>query len=151
MGYWPTPSPRERAKDLIEKRNAIEIEIQAIAEVLEGPNGPGIRGNLVDADGYPRSDINIVSVLAQRNRLAVLRTDHALLTEQIEGLLHIVLAKPAGEDDDDDTQSVVSQVDVSSSNQRVTFDENSVEESSSRDSGTDRSVGGMNGVVSGGC
>ena len=56
-------------------------------------NSPGLNGNLLDADGFPRSDIDIVQVRVQRNRLATLQTDYKTLTDNIEALLHVVLAK----------------------------------------------------------
>lgn len=64
---------------------------------------------MVDSDGFPRADIDIVSVLAQRNRLAKLSTDLALLTDKIEELLHVVLARPEEDGQEGDTQSMRSQ------------------------------------------
>eukprot|EP00850_Spirogloea_muscicola_P009400 SM000052S17792 [mRNA] locus=s52:622805:624351:+ [translate_table: standard] len=49
--------------------------------------GPGLAGNLLDAEGFPRADVNIAAVRADRHRLAVLHTDHKALTARIERYL----------------------------------------------------------------
>ena len=37
---------------------------------------PGVKGSLVDAEGFPRADIDLFEVRKLRNRLACLQTDH---------------------------------------------------------------------------
>ena len=49
---------------------------------------PGLRGNLVDAEGFPRSDIDIYEVRKARHDLACLQTDHQALMKKIEQGLH---------------------------------------------------------------
>ncbi|KAK8513565.1 hypothetical protein V6N13_002299 [Hibiscus sabdariffa] len=68
---------------LMEKRSGIEAEMNAIIEQLCQPGGPGLSGNLVDSEGFPRADIDIPVVRAQRNRLAELKNDHQEITEKI--------------------------------------------------------------------
>ncbi|XP_021276763.1 26S proteasome non-ATPase regulatory subunit 9 isoform X1 [Herrania umbratica] len=68
---------------LMEKRSGMEAEMNAIIEQLCQPGGPGLSGNLVDSEGFPRADINIPVVRAQRNRLAELKNDHKEITEKI--------------------------------------------------------------------
>lgn len=56
-----------------------------------GPNGgpaPGIRGPLVDEEGFPRSDIDVYNVRHKRHRLACLRTDHREVMAEVEAKLH---------------------------------------------------------------
>ncbi|MBA0744984.1 hypothetical protein Gogos_007579 [Gossypium gossypioides] len=55
---------------LMDKRSAMEAEMNAIIEQLCQPGGPGLSGNLVDSEGFPRADIDIPVVRAQRHRLA---------------------------------------------------------------------------------
>ncbi|XP_044471116.1 26S proteasome non-ATPase regulatory subunit 9-like isoform X2 [Mangifera indica] len=55
---------------LMEKRTAVEAEMNAIIHRLSQPGGPGLSGNLIDAEGFPRSDIDILHVRAERRRLA---------------------------------------------------------------------------------
>ncbi|XVF48411.1 hypothetical protein PTKIN_Ptkin03bG0188000 [Pterospermum kingtungense] len=68
---------------LMDKRSGMEGEMNAIIEQLCQPGGPGLSGNLVDSEGFPRSDIDIPVVRAQRNRLAELKNDHQEITEKI--------------------------------------------------------------------
>ena len=92
-------------------RKALEEEAEGIISELEAPSGPdfdgppmGINTPLVDADGYPRGDVDIYRARSLRGRLAVIRTDHKLLMKQMEdSLVHLaVLKKPAGALDDDE-------------------------------------------------
>lgn len=48
----------------------MEAEMNSIIDRLCQPGGPGISGNLVDSEGFPRSDIDIPSVRADRQRLS---------------------------------------------------------------------------------
>ncbi|XP_022731803.1 26S proteasome non-ATPase regulatory subunit 9-like isoform X2 [Durio zibethinus] len=68
---------------LMEKRSGMEAEMNAIIEQLCQPGGPGLSGNLVDSQGFPRADIDIPVVRAQRQRLAELKIDHEGITEKI--------------------------------------------------------------------
>ncbi|XVE53652.1 hypothetical protein DITRI_Ditri03aG0020200 [Diplodiscus trichospermus] len=68
---------------LIEKRSGTEAEMNAIIEQLCQPGGPGLSGNLVDSEGFPRADIDIPVVRAQRHRLDELKNDHKEVTEKI--------------------------------------------------------------------
>lgn len=54
-------------------------------------------GNLVDSEGFPIAGIDIFAVRTQRQRFAVLKTDHKTVSDEIEKLLHIALARPDGE------------------------------------------------------
>ncbi|KAM4125650.1 hypothetical protein ACB094_01G325900 [Castanea mollissima] len=56
---------------LMDKRSALEAEMNAIIDRLCQPGGPGLSGNLVDSEGFPRSDIDIPVVRAERRRLSV--------------------------------------------------------------------------------
>ncbi|KAH7674975.1 26S proteasome regulatory complex subunit PSMD9 protein [Dioscorea alata] len=95
---------------LMEKRASLEAEMNAIIEILCGPGGPGISGNLVDAEGFPRSDIDIPAVRSQRHRLAAASSLHDTTSQASpmdEGPVHripfaiideISDASPAAED-----------------------------------------------------
>lgn len=72
----------------MEKRDEIEAEMNSIISRLSQPGGPGISGNLLDTEGFPRSDIDISSVRSDRHRLSELRNDYKDLTDKInENLL----------------------------------------------------------------
>ncbi|KAK9275865.1 hypothetical protein L1049_023138 [Liquidambar formosana] len=76
--------------NLMDKRSAIEAEMNAIIERLTHPGGPGISGNLLDSEGFPRSDIDIPVVRAERHRLAELRNDYKNITEKINENIEVL-------------------------------------------------------------
>ncbi|KAG4390077.1 hypothetical protein GLYMA_06G219200v4 [Glycine max] len=99
---------------LMDKRSALEAEMNSIIARLSQPGAPGLSGNLVDSEGFPRSDIDIPVVRAERRRLAELRSDHNEVTEKINLNIQILHSarlgnrslpfKNSGNDDGSDTQ-----------------------------------------------
>ncbi|XP_071698783.1 uncharacterized protein [Rutidosis leptorrhynchoides] len=81
---------KSEIKKLMDKRSDLETEMNIIIERLCQPGGPGLSGNLVDSEGFPRSDIDIPVVRADRNRLAGLRNDHKNITEKITRNIEIL-------------------------------------------------------------
>ena len=84
-------SARENLKKLDVKRKALETEAAAIVDELLAPppddaNGEpmGVDTPLVDADGYPRADIDVFRARTLRHRLNEIRTDHKELMRQVE-------------------------------------------------------------------
>eukprot|EP01048_Picozoa_sp_COSAG05_P004999 COSAG05_NODE_287_length_12131_cov_3.148022_1_plen_70_part_00 len=61
---------RAELRELSAQRKVIEVEMEALTEVLTQEGGPGLMGNLVDDEGYPRADIDVHGILIQRNRVA---------------------------------------------------------------------------------
>ncbi|KAG0593219.1 hypothetical protein KC19_1G312700 [Ceratodon purpureus] len=55
---------------MMDKRKAVENEMDAIIARLTRPGGPGLQGNLVDAQGFPRADLDIPAVRSDRQRLS---------------------------------------------------------------------------------
>ncbi|XP_038698477.1 26S proteasome non-ATPase regulatory subunit 9-like [Tripterygium wilfordii] len=96
---------------LMEKRTAMEVEMNAIIERLCQPGGPGLSGNLVDSEGFPRSDIDVPVVRAERHRLTELRNDHKEITEKINANIQVqhsarhVPRSSSTEDSGDDVMS----------------------------------------------
>ena len=73
---------------LTQEKTKIESEIQAIVEELtNGEHPAGLKGPLVDAEGFPRADIDVYRVRHQRHRFACLQTDHQRMMKQIEAIL----------------------------------------------------------------
>ncbi|XP_073307120.1 uncharacterized protein [Primulina huaijiensis] len=69
---------------LMDKRTAMEEEMNIIIQRLcAPPNGPGLSGNLLDSEGFPRADIDIPTVRADRHRLSELQNDHKDITDKI--------------------------------------------------------------------
>ncbi|KAI4990339.1 hypothetical protein ZWY2020_038702 [Hordeum vulgare] len=75
---------------LMDRRSALEAEMDAIIAALSAPGGAGITGSLVDAEGFPRADIDIPAALAQRRKLGELRNDHKDVTNKIEENLEVL-------------------------------------------------------------
>ena len=65
-----TPVERESLKALATQREALESEMASILELLNAPGQPGVRGALVDREGFPRADIDVHAVRTNRHRLA---------------------------------------------------------------------------------
>lgn len=82
-------------KELLAQREALEIEANALADDLNSPglNGEppaGLKSPLVDSEGFPRGDIDLLEVRRKRQRIAVINTDHKNLMKRIETLMHEV-------------------------------------------------------------
>lgn len=93
-------SLRERMNRLLAQREALEIEAEAITSELTspGPNGEppaGIKDPLIDAEGFPRSDIDLLNVRAKRHRLACIQTDYKVLMKELESVVHALHQLPA--------------------------------------------------------
>ncbi|KAK1860149.1 hypothetical protein I4F81_002738 [Pyropia yezoensis] len=81
----PSPAPsRAAVKQLADERDAVERELAATVDALLAPGGGGLSGPLVDADGFPRADIDVALVRTRRNRVATLRND----VEALSATLH---------------------------------------------------------------
>ncbi|XP_003633172.1 26S proteasome non-ATPase regulatory subunit 9 isoform X2 [Vitis riparia] len=88
---------KAEAMALMDRRTELEAQMNAIIQRLCQPGGPGISGSLVDSEGFPRSDIDIPTVRAERQRLAELRNDYKDITEKINEniqLLHSARLAP---------------------------------------------------------
>jgi 26S proteasome non-ATPase regulatory subunit 9 len=90
--------PRQTMSLLVAQREALEIEADALHSELTSPTPsggapPGVKGSFVDAEGYPRGDIDIVGVKEKRQRLACINTDHKALMKRIEQALRDVHAQ----------------------------------------------------------
>ncbi|KAI0320519.1 hypothetical protein OF83DRAFT_1104314 [Amylostereum chailletii] len=84
MGYTlPSEnSPAERARALMARKDAVEAEIDAQASILKA-NGATMQTQLVDAQGFPRADIDVLAVRTARVRIIELRNDLSGLTDEI--------------------------------------------------------------------
>ncbi|KAG1681011.1 hypothetical protein FOA52_009971 [Chlamydomonas sp. UWO 241] len=65
----------------------MEAEATAITARLNAPGEPGLKGALIDKEGYPRADIDIFQVRTDRHRLACLSNDHKQISNTAERLL----------------------------------------------------------------
>ena len=77
----------EQLRTLDGERRAMETEIVELCEILEQPGMPGLKGKLVDSEGFPRADCDLHQVQSMRGRIACLNTDLSAKMKVIEGLL----------------------------------------------------------------
>ncbi|WOL19369.1 hypothetical protein Cni_G28167 [Canna indica] len=84
------PNLKAETISLMDMRASMEAEMNAIIEFLCGPGGPGLSGNLVDSEGFPKADIDIPAIRSKRSRLAELRNDHKNITEKIDNNLQVL-------------------------------------------------------------
>ncbi|XP_069789385.1 26S proteasome non-ATPase regulatory subunit 9 [Narcine bancroftii] len=87
------PSQVEAVQQLVKKKDAIEAQIQAYYDILEGQNHAGMDEPLVDVEGYPRTDIDVYQVRTVRHNIICLQNDHKALMKQIEEALHQLHAR----------------------------------------------------------
>ncbi len=82
---------RDILRNLQAQRDMLEVEANCIAEELQSPGidgapPAGLKDPLVDKEGYPRGDIDIMKVLEKRKRLSTINYDHKEIMTQIERL-----------------------------------------------------------------
>ncbi|KAA8494308.1 26S proteasome non-ATPase regulatory subunit 9 [Porphyridium purpureum] len=77
-------SAQARALRLHARREEIEAEIKSIVDALCAPGMAGLTAPLVDAEGFPRADVDVMQSRRLRHTLACLRTDVAQVTSQME-------------------------------------------------------------------
>jgi 26S proteasome non-ATPase regulatory subunit 9 len=82
-------------KALIKQKDEMEREIAEISEALSADNLGGVSTPLVDAEGFPRADVDVHTTRTLRQRLVVLNTDHKALMVRIEHGLHALHAASA--------------------------------------------------------
>ena len=107
---------KQKLKELSAQREVLEAEAAIIAEELNGvgPNGEppaGVKGPVVDKEGYPRADIDLYNVMAKRNRLACINTDHKILMKRIEELLISIYAEGSAAVEKDIQRSIPRKID----------------------------------------
>ncbi|THD26050.1 26S proteasome non-ATPase regulatory subunit 9 [Fasciola hepatica] len=79
---------RDKIQSLSLQKSDIEREIQSQSEILSMNGGIGLKGSLLDPEGYPRNDIDIVAVRTARNRIIRLNNDHRTVMIALEDALH---------------------------------------------------------------
>jgi len=83
--------PVLHVKELMLKKERIENEIKEYHNILQSQN-VGMKDELVDKDGFPRSDIDVHAVRIARNKIICLRNDFNEVMKEIELGLHEVHA-----------------------------------------------------------
>jgi len=78
---------REQVMELVRAKDALEAEMKELGAVLEG-QGVGMEDALVDAEGFPRGDIDVYQVRHARSQIRTKGTDLKELMKRIEAGLH---------------------------------------------------------------
>lgn len=79
--------PQEEFDRLSAQKLEIENELEELNKILESEGGVGMKGSLVDAEDFPRADIDIYKVRQTRQRINVLQNDYVKIIDQIEKAL----------------------------------------------------------------
>jgi 26S proteasome regulatory subunit N4 len=104
----PSPtSPAEQARALMARKDALEAELRAQGEILASQSGTTMSSPLVDAEGFPRADIDIYAVRGARVRIIQLRNDLTAVVDALalalqgvyDPALRIPAAAPAASSD----------------------------------------------------
>uniref|UniRef100_A0A6B2LI14 Nas2 N-terminal domain-containing protein n=1 Tax=Arcella intermedia TaxID=1963864 RepID=A0A6B2LI14_9EUKA len=75
--------------ELVASREKLESEIEQLLNYLNAPGNPGLKGGLVDEEGFPIADVEkIISVREARGSLARKKNDHTQLMKDIEDNLY---------------------------------------------------------------
>ncbi|KAH7337002.1 hypothetical protein B0J17DRAFT_665794 [Rhizoctonia solani] len=97
MSSRPNPSrtpAQERALALMAERDQVDQQLQAHISILSS-HGVNMSTRLVDGQGFPRADIDIVTIRAARVRVIELRNDRVRLTNEIaQALVDVHNAAP---------------------------------------------------------
>ncbi|KAM9393328.1 26S proteasome non-ATPase regulatory subunit 9 [Pholidichthys leucotaenia] len=91
-------------KNLIKKKDAIEEQIKAYYDVLED-QGVGAEGSLVDAEGYPRADVDVYQIRTARHNISCLQNDHKAIMAEIEAALHKLHAREKAKREKDEAEA----------------------------------------------
>ncbi|XP_028312737.1 26S proteasome non-ATPase regulatory subunit 9 isoform X2 [Gouania willdenowi] len=91
-------------KNLIKKKDEIEEQIKAYYDVLED-QGVGVSGPLVDAEGFPRADVNLYQIRTARHNISCLQNDHKALMVEIEEALHQLHAREKEKHQQDEAEA----------------------------------------------
>ncbi|KAK4533065.1 hypothetical protein CCYA_CCYA15G3922 [Cyanidiococcus yangmingshanensis] len=85
-----TSDSHQRLRSFMLQKETIEHEIEQLMASLQA-TPVGVRGSLVDEDGFPRTDCDVYQVRQHRHRLACLQSDYQIIMKKIELLLPEVL------------------------------------------------------------
>ncbi|CAO3570422.1 unnamed protein product [Mortierella alpina] len=85
-----------RAQTLMKQKDDIEADIKKAQDELQSQK-VGMTERLIDNNGFPRSDIDLVVVTTARSNIIRLKNDHKEIMLQIEEALHAVHAEAIAE------------------------------------------------------
>ncbi|GAA6089478.1 26S proteasome non-ATPase regulatory subunit 9 [Tachysurus ichikawai] len=97
----------EDVQRLIKKKDEIEEQIKAYYDVLEDQGNVGMHASLVDAEGFPRADVDLFQVRTARHSISCLQNDHKAIMVEIEEALHKLHALEKAKREQDQAEAQV--------------------------------------------
>ncbi|KAK6910004.1 26S proteasome non-ATPase regulatory subunit 9 [Kwoniella mangroviensis CBS 8886] len=85
--------PREYARALMQRKDDIEKEIEALKDVLNS-HGVTQQTQLIDNEGYPRGDIDIYAIRHARSSLVRLQNDRQTVSDLLATALQDAFSRP---------------------------------------------------------
>lgn len=86
----PSTSHKEEVMKLIAKKEQIERAINDCGNILAANKNIGMNESLLDAEGFPRSDIDVYAVRQARHQIICLQNDLKSTMKEIEqGLISV--------------------------------------------------------------
>lgn len=86
----PSTSHKEEVMKLIAKKEQIEQAINDCGHILAANKNIGMNESLLDAEGFPRSDIDVYAVRQARHQIICLQNDLKSTMKEIEqGLISV--------------------------------------------------------------
>ncbi|XP_060650424.1 26S proteasome non-ATPase regulatory subunit 9 [Drosophila nasuta] len=79
---------KQRLERLMTAKKDLESQISRNGEILAANDNVGMNGPLIDAEGYPRNDIDVYQVRQARQTIICLQNDHKELMNQIQDQLN---------------------------------------------------------------
>ncbi len=79
---------KAQLKQLMAQRELLEQEIAERTARLNSSGQPGMNSSVIDAAGFPRADIDVAAVRADRSSVIRLTNDHKALSKKLEQLMH---------------------------------------------------------------
>ncbi|XP_066510535.1 26S proteasome non-ATPase regulatory subunit 9-like [Hoplias malabaricus] len=105
----------EDVQRLVKKKDEIEEQIKAYYEVLEDQGDVGMHAPLVDVEGYPRADVDLVQIRTARHSISCLQNDHKAIMVEIEEALHKLHARERAKREQDQAEAQVERMEQEAS------------------------------------
>ena len=86
----PETSHKEEVMKLIAKKEQLERSINDFGQILAANKNVGMNESLLDAEGFPRADIDVYAVRQARHEIICLQNDlKATMSEIEKGLINV--------------------------------------------------------------
>lgn len=86
----PSTSQKEQVMKLIAKKEQIERIINDCGQILAANKNVGMNESLLDAEGFPRADVDVHAVRQARHQIICLQNDLKVIMKEIEqGVINV--------------------------------------------------------------